>query len=35
MSDKNAQTEALQHWLKVSEFSQRVNNAITRYKYRI
>ncbi|WP_303297596.1 poly-beta-1,6 N-acetyl-D-glucosamine export porin PgaA [Acinetobacter pittii] len=32
-SDKNAQTEALQHWLKVSEFSQRVNNAITRYKY--
>lgn len=22
-SDKNAQTEALQHWLKVSEFSQR------------
>ncbi|MDU6286913.1 MAG: poly-beta-1,6 N-acetyl-D-glucosamine export porin PgaA, partial [Acinetobacter sp.] len=32
-SDKNAQTESLQHWLKVSEFSQRVNNAITRYKY--
>lgn len=32
-SDKNAQTEALQHWLKVSEFSQRVNNAVTRYKY--
>jgi Tfp pilus assembly protein PilF len=32
-SDKNAQTESLQHWLQVSEFSQRVNNAITRYKY--
>lgn len=32
-SDKNVQTESLQHWLKVSEFSQRVNNAITRYKY--
>lgn len=32
-SDKNTQTESLQHWLKVSEFSQRVNNAITRYKY--
>ncbi|WP_309949203.1 poly-beta-1,6 N-acetyl-D-glucosamine export porin PgaA [Acinetobacter calcoaceticus] len=32
-SDKNAQTESLQHWLQVSEFSQRVNNAIARYKY--
>ncbi|MCT9189161.1 tetratricopeptide repeat protein, partial [Acinetobacter baumannii] len=32
-SDKNVQTESLKHWLQVSEFSQRVNNAITRYKY--
>ncbi|WP_457970949.1 poly-beta-1,6 N-acetyl-D-glucosamine export porin PgaA [Acinetobacter calcoaceticus] len=32
-SDKNAEIESLQHWLQVSEFSQRVNNAIARYKY--
>ncbi|MEB3863758.1 poly-beta-1,6 N-acetyl-D-glucosamine export porin PgaA [Acinetobacter sp. IK31] len=32
-SDKNTQIESLQHWLQVSEYSQRVNNAIARYKY--
>ncbi|PJG68237.1 poly-beta-1,6 N-acetyl-D-glucosamine export porin PgaA [Acinetobacter seifertii] len=32
-SEKNQQTVQLQQTLQVSEFSQQVNNAITRYKY--
>ncbi|KHO16160.1 biofilm synthesis protein [Acinetobacter baumannii] len=32
-SEKNQQTAQLQQTLQVSEFSQQVNNAITRYKY--
>lgn len=32
-SEKNQQTAQLQQTLQVSEFSQQVNNSITRYKY--
>ncbi len=33
ISEKNQQTAQLQQTLQVSEFSQQVNNSITRYKY--